>query len=341
VTRRQVGVGAALLAVAAVILYLRTPELAPPPPRGDELPPAETEAASESEDPWDASVGLLRQAAAELSSRDPDGSRDAGRESFLDHARELADEALIDKRPDVSASVGRILVEADEQDFAGAILQRAVGLMKADEFGEAHYYALAEVRRAQGRPVEAASLFERVVHAPPTLAAEFVGLSEHYLAADRPGPARAAVDRGLREHPDDVMLRTQGAKTALLRSDLAVALAATVELLTEDPGNLGARLVQVEAQLAAGLIDDAVRSSAALRAEFPDEAWGYIFGAAAARLRGDSAAVWLETAVELAGDCLCTRDQRLAIEWADRVGMGSAAAPRSRVELSAAVRPAP
>lgn len=341
---KAVLIGAGALVFLAAAVFLRSPAdpVAPPAdPAVGTVPAPGAEPAEAREDPWQASVQLLRDEAGGVSPRNDDGSRQEDREAFIAHARELADEALLDKRPDVSADVGRILVEADETDFAGAVLQRAVGLMKAEEFGEAHYYALAEIRRSQGKPVEAASLLERVVHAPPTLAAEFVGLSEHYLASGRPGPAKAAVTRGLREHPDDPMLRTQGAKVAMLQGDVPTALGTARGLLEEDPGNLAARLVRVEAQIAGGHLVEATAEAASLRDEFPTEAWGYIYGAAAARVGGDPAAEWLATATELAGDCLCTHDQRLAIAWAAAVRQGGAAPPRDRSEVSASGSPAP
>ncbi|MCP4867548.1 MAG: tetratricopeptide repeat protein [Proteobacteria bacterium] len=342
---KAVLIGAGLLVALAAIFFLRSPAPDPPTPDAvanpDQLPDAPEPTVSAEDDPWIGSLQLLRDEASGVSPRNEDGSRGQDRDSFVAHARELADEALVDKRPDVSAQVGRILVEADEVDFAGAVLQRAVGLMKADEFGEDHYYALAEIRRSQGRPVEAASLLERVVHAPPTLAAEFVGLSDHYLASGRPGPAKAAVSRGLREHAADPMLRTQGAKVAMLQGDLVGAIASADALLAEDPNNLAARLVKVEAQIGAGQIVEASAAAAALREDLPAEAWGYIYGAAVARVGGDPAKEWIAAATELAGDCPCTHDQRLTIAWASQVRQGAASAPRDRGEVSASAAPAP
>ncbi len=291
-------------------------------------------------DPFAERLDALRAEAAAVSPKNDDGSREPDRESLVTAARLIADDALREPRPDVSAAVGRILVDADESDFAGAVLQRAVGLVKADAgHGKDHFYVLAEIRRSEGKPIEAASLAERVVHAEPTLPAEFVGLSEHYLAAERDGPARAAVERGLRKHPGDAMLRAQGAEVAMVTGDVEGALETVDELLQDDPTNLDARLIRIEAMLAAGEVEAAEEEAAALRSELPDDPWGYIFGVAASRLQGVPAREWMGRARTLAGDCPCTRTERAAIDWAGSIKPAAQAAPRSRSEISAQPKP--
>lgn len=302
-------------------------------------------------DPQDAPVSAVEatpeEAPDELGERlavllqEADGLAESDRDLFTTHARELADAALGAQRPDISAGVGRALADSGDLGLAGAVLQRAVGLMKPDEVGKDHLYALATVRRAQGRPIEAASLYERAVHAPPTLASEFVGLSEHYLAADRPGPARAAVTRGLREHPGDRMLRVQGAEVEMLTGRLDLALTQFETLLQDDPTDIDARLLRIEAMLAAGELEAGGVAAAAFLDEYPDDAWGWIFSAAARRAGGEPARDQIEKADELASDCTCKRTEQRAVAWVRTVGEGATVPLRSRVEVSEAATPAP
>lgn len=313
-----------VLAIALVWILLPDGEL-------DPITPEEEPALDEP----DAPVDLLQQELDALREQVADLPEEAGAEAetFVAHAREIGDVALTERRPDISAQLGDLLVEAGEVDFAGAVLQRAVGLMKPDEFGKDHLYALARIRRAQQRPIEAASLYERAVHSEPTAAAEFVGLSDHYLAADRIGPARAAVTRGQRVHPDSPMLAVQGAEVAMLAGELDEALAAAGATLLADPTDFGARLVRVETLLAAGELDQATAAATALRDELPEEPWGWILGAAAQRATGGQGTDLLSQARELAGDCACTREERLAIDWAAAVQLGARVTPRSRADL--------
>ncbi len=323
-------VAGAILAVVLVWFLLAPPpdEVAPEPVV---QPTPSEEAAS---DPLADELDLLRQEAGRVEPRAEGAERTPDGETFIAHAREIADEALAERRPDVSAAVGDILVEVGEVDFAGAVLQRAVGKMKPDASGKDHVYALARVRRAQRRPLEAASLYERAVHVAPTSAAEFVGLSDHYLASARPGPARAAVTRGLREHPDSRMLAVQGAEVAMLSDELDQALTAADEVLAADPSDFGARLVRLETLLAQGQLEQVSVDAAALRDQVPEDAWGWIFGAAVERAQGGEGTDLLEKAREIAGDCPCTREERLAIEWATAVQAGANVAPRVREDLA-------
>lgn len=320
-----------LLAVALVWVLL--PSGSEPGLTPDEITAEEPEVPI---DPLDQDLEALRQEGRDLTTRADGETRSPEAETFVAHAREIGDAALSGRRPDVSSQLGDILVEAGEVDFAGAVLQRAVGLMKPEDFGKDHLYSLARIRRAQQRPIEAASLFERAVHTEPTAAAEFVGLSDHYLAAGRPGPARAAVARGLSDHPDSRLLQVQGAEVAMLAGELEQALAGLDPVLAADATDLGARIVRMEALLAAGDLDQAVVGAAALRDEVPEDAWGWILGAAAERARGGEGAELLDKASELAGDCPCTREERLAIEWAARVQPAAKVAPRSRQDEPAA-----
>ena len=326
--------GRAVAIVVGVILAVVLIWVLLPRDEGDDVPPDPTPATEQGAgtvtDPLDAEVDALRAEGEALGVRGQDEERSPEAEAFVAHARELGDAALGERRPDVSARLGDILVSAGEVDFAGAVLQRAVGLMKPEDFGKDHLYSLARIRRAQRRPIEAASLFERAVHVEPTEAVEFVGLSDHYLAAGRSGPARAAVTRGLRGHPDSSLLQVQGAEVALLAGELDQALEAAGAALAADPTDFGARLVRLEILLAAGRLDDAALEATALRDEVPEDAWGWILGAAVERARGGQGTELLARARELAGDCPCTREERLAIDWAAAVGPTPQVTPRSR-----------
>jgi tetratricopeptide (TPR) repeat protein len=326
--------GRAVAIVVGVILAVVLLWIALPRDGGDDASsPQEPTPAHEAApvlDPLDADLDALRAEGSALTLRGSHEERSPEAEAFVAHAREIGDAALGERRPDVSGQLGDILVDKGEVDFAGAVLQRAVGLMKPEDFGKDHLYALARIRRAQQRPIEAASLFERAVHVEPTEAAEFVGLSDHYLAAGRPGPARAAVSRGLRSHPDSPQLQVQGAEVALLSGELDQAQEALRPVLAADPTDFGARLIRLEVLLAAGDLDAAGTEAATLRDEVPEDGWGWIFGAAVERAGGGDGSDLLEKARELAGDCPCTREERLAIEWAAAVQPTSEVAPRAR-----------
>lgn len=338
---RYVAIALAVV-LAVVILWVLVRPDAGPGPDGEGGPTLAEETAPEvPEDPIDSDLLALQEEARALAPRGAAAERSPEAELFVAHAREVGDAALSARRPEVSARVGDLLLQAGEVEFAGAVLQRAVGLMKPEEAGKDHLYALARIRRAQGRPVEAASLFERAVHAPPTLPDEFVGLSEQYLAAGRMGPARAAVERGLRAHAGSPVLAVQGAKVAVLDGDPAGALATLDARLAAEPTDLAARLTRIEALLAMGSLEPARDAAAAMREEMPDDAWGYVLGAAAERALGGQGTELLARARELAGDCPCTRDERLGIAWAEQVAPGAQVAPRSRADLADQPVPAP
>jgi predicted Zn-dependent protease len=145
---------------------------------------------------------------------------------------------------------------------------------------------------------------------------------------------------------DSIALQVQGAKVALLDGKAAEALIVADEVLATSPEDVSAQLLRIEALLAAGSIELAGEASATLRDEYPADAWGWILGAAVASASGDSAAAldMLDQAAELAGDCPCTHEERLAIRWAAKVGATKSVAPRSRAEVqktAAAPIPAP
>jgi predicted Zn-dependent protease len=288
----------------------------------------------------------LRKQADSLQMSAPQEQVAEARRRFVEAARALGDQAIEAKRTDQIALVGRVLMEGGEGRFAEAFLQRSMGLLKPAEFGKDHMYPLAQLRRADGRALEAASLYERAIDVEPTTAAEYVGLSDLYLAAARMGPARAAVTRGLRGHADSVALKVQGAKVALLDGKAADALAVADEVLAASPEDVSAQLLRIEALLAAGSLEQAGKDSGALRDEYPADAWGWILGAVVAAAAGEPqrAREMLDQAAELAGDCPCTHEERLAILWAAKVGAASRVAPRSRAEVqktAAAPIPAP
>jgi len=288
----------------------------------------------------------LRKQADSLQLSAPQEQVAEARRRFVETARALGEQAIEAKRTDRIALLGRVLMEGGEGKFAEAFLQRSMGLLKPAEFGKDHMYPLAQLRRADGRALEAASLYERAIDVEPTTAAEYVGLSDLYLAAGRMGPARAAVTRGQRGHADSIALQVQGAKVALLDGKAAEALIVADEVLATSPEDVSAQLLRIEALLAAGSIELAGEASATLRDEYPADAWGWILGAAVASASGDSAAAldMLDQAAELAGDCPCTHEERLAIRWAAKVGATKSVAPRSRAEVqktAAAPIPAP
>jgi tetratricopeptide (TPR) repeat protein len=264
---------------------------------------------------------------------DPEGPR----KEFVDTARTLGERAIAAQRPDVAAQIGRLLSRNGEFKFAEAFLQRAVGLMDPKVAGKDHLYALAELRRASVRPLEAASLFERAVHIEPTTPMEYVGLSKHYLAAARPGPARAAVTRGQRNHAGSAELTVQAALVAMTEGRLDEARSGVDAVLQTEPANVAAKLVRLETRLAQGELDAVVQDSTALQNELPADAWGWIFGAAALRAQGKAAeaAALLDRAKQLAGDCPCTHDERLAIAWAEAIAAAPSVSPRNRAEIEA------
>lgn len=259
------------------------------------------------------------------------------REAFRTAARALGEEAITAQRADIAASVGRVLTAKGERGLAEAFLQRSVGLVQPAKSGvKDHLFPLAELKRSQGHILEAASLFERAIDVDPTAPSEFVGLSDLYLAAGRIGPARAAVTRGLARHPEAPALLSQGAEVELLAGDLEKARAGVSAARAKDADDLGARILEVEIALAAGELDAATTGATALRTAVPDSSWGWTFGAVAARARGDVAAAepLLQRALEVAGDCPCTHEDRLAIAWAGTVVAGPQVAPRVRTEQS-------
>jgi tetratricopeptide (TPR) repeat protein len=309
--------------------------------KNDEATPAVTsEAPQATPDPLQDRLHGIRQGVGALppiaSSADPTAPPGPEREGFRENARALGEDAIGQGRADVAAEVGRVLIDAGETRLAEAFLQRAVGLMKPADGKKDHIYPLAQLKRAAGRPLEAASLYERAIDAEPTAPMEFVGLSDLYLAAGRMGPARAAVTRGLAKHADARPLLVQGAKVELLGGDPAKALAAIDGILAQDAQDLAARLVRLEALLAAGRLEEGQSAAAALTTQLPDNAWGHIYTSVIARAKGDTAAsdAGLARARDIAGACPCTHEERLAIQWAEGVQPGTTVPARARTEPS-------
>ena len=140
------------------------------------------------------------------------------------------------------------------------------------------------------------------------------------------------MSRGLRKHPESISLKVQGAKVALLDGKAQEALTVVDEVLSTRPEDVAAQLGQMEALLALGRIADAKRSSDSLRNEYPADAWGWIYGGAVAAAQGQDAIELLEQAAELAGDCPCTHEERLALVWARTLKKADKIPPRSRAE---------
>ncbi len=284
-------------------------------------------------DPLASQLEALASAAAQVPAEGPD--RAAAVRALTDLARALGELGLKADRADVVAAAARATGDAGEVRFAGALLQRATGLLDPATAGKDHLWALAGLRRDEGRVLEAVSLLERGVHVDPTTPAEWVGLSEGYLLADRVGPARAAVTRGLRAHDGDLALRTQGAEVMLTSGRADQALAILDEILVADPASFGAKIVRAEALLVLGRLDDAAAQADALATA--EDAWASVIRGAVAAARGDAAArdAALASAEALAGDCPCTASERAAVGWARALVAGQPVVARSRAHPNA------
>lgn len=304
---------------------------APPTPEAVAPTPAPTPAAPA--DPLLGQLNGLRAAAAQLPSDGPERAAAVG--SLVDLARAVGDAGLTADRSDVVAAAAKVAGDAGEARFAGALLQRATGLLNPATAGKDHLWALAQVRRDEGRVLEAVSLLERAVHVEPTTPAEWIGLSAGYLLADRVGPARAAITRGLRSHEGDASLRVQGAEVMLVSGRAGQALGIVEEILATVPDDFAARLVRAESLLVLGRLDDATAAAAGLSTV--EDAWAFIIQGAVAAARGQGTArdEALRKAEELAGDCPCTQAERAAVAWARALPPGEAVTPRSRAHPSA------
>lgn len=287
------------------------PVVAAPTPK---LAPADT---------LEGKLEALRAAAKTL----PEGAaeREAALPSLVDLARAVGDSGLKANRADVVAAAAELAGEAGADRFAGALLQRATGLLDPTVAGKHHLWALASVREEEGRVLEAVSLRERAVHTEPTTPSEWIGLSRGYLLADRVGPARAAVTRGLRVHADHAGLRVQGAEVMLVSGRAEQALGIVEEILAAQPDDLAARLVQAESLL----VLDRAAEAAKVSVGGPEDAWTHVFAAAVAPA-GAGRTKSLARAAELAGDCPCTAEERAAIAWVQGWKAGAPIAPRAR-----------
>jgi hypothetical protein len=120
--------------------------------------------------------------------------------------RDAAELALQKKDVPAIVSASQVLVGEGEAAYARAMLQRSVGLLPPGvEHGKAHLVQLARLK-TDAEPLQQASLWERVVKVDPTAPAEWSALAFAYLDAERLGPARAAVRRGLVAHAGDAGL---------------------------------------------------------------------------------------------------------------------------------------
>ena len=284
-------------------------------------------------DPLAGQVDALRAAAAQVAPDGPD--RAAALASLVDLARAVGDAGLASDRADVVAIAAQVAGDAGSTRFAAALLQRATGLLDPAAAGKDHLWALAQIRRDEGRVLEAVSLLERAVHVQPTTPAEWIGLSAGYLLADRVGPARAAVTRGLREHEGNEALRVQGAEVMLISGRAEQALGIVDEILAGSPDDFASKLLRAETLLVLGRLDEAKVQAESLSTV--EDAWASVMQGAIAAADGDGAArdVALAAAETLAGDCPCTRAERAAVTWVRTLKAGKPVIARSRVHPDA------
>ena len=237
-----------------------------------------------------------------------DGGVVPERESFRRDALLLGNRALEERRMDLVVGAAEALRRAGEIDGAAAFLQRAGGLTAKESVGNEHQRALARLKVQQGRALEAASLLERLIDGESPAAGDFAMLSWAYLAAGRPGPARAAVTRGQRVHPQAEALKVQAAEVKLVSDGPEAALAA-LDGLT---GEQALRLV-AEAKLVSGDSAGARAAASSLVSEHPDSPWGPLLLAA---IGGPGTDDKLGEARDLAARSLDGSDALRALGWA-------------------------
>lgn len=258
-------------------------------------------------DPMKDELAVIADRATRLPSA-VDGGVVAERESFRRDALLLGNRALEERRMDLVVGTAEALRRAGEVDGAAAFLQRAGGLTAKESVGNDHQRALARLKVQQGRALEAASLLERLIDGEAPEPDDFAMLSWAYLAAGRPGPARAAVTRGQRVHPDAEALKVQAAEVKLVAEGPEAALAALEGLA----GEQALRLV-AEAKLVSGDADGARAAASTLVSEFPDSPWGPLLLAATGGPGTDDK---LGEARDLASRSLDGSDARRALDWA-------------------------
>ncbi len=280
-------------------------------------------------DPVLAELAALAERGVDLPAATP-GAVIAEREVFRRDVLLLGNKAIDEKRMDVVLGVSDVLTAAGEVDAATAFLQRSVGLVKPAAGNKEHLLRLAEVKRINGKPLEGASLLERAVDIEPSTASDFIGLSKVYLAAGRPGPARAAVTRGLRKHADDPGLALQGAEVKLVTGDAAGALAA---LPANAPPALVSDVLRVKAEalLVSGDAAGAAAAAKELTALDAESPWGPLLGGAAAGALGEDGSAQLAQAEGLAGAGRAGHDARIALTWAEALTSTEALSPWPRL----------
>ena len=302
---------------------------------GEEAPPddpVEPPAVVEPATPADPVLAAL----AALADRVPglpapiDGQVVAEREVFRRDALVLGNQAVDDKRMDVILGIGDLLSDAGEDASATAFLQRSVGLIKPAPGEKAHLLALADVKRVAGQALEGASLMERAIDIEPSEALDFIELSRMYVAAGRPGPARAAVTRGLRKHAGDPGLALQGLEVRLVGGDAAAVVA---ELPAEVPPALTTWHLRLRAEALLVQGDAAAAQGVAAEIATADESspWGPLLTAAALARQGKDAATPLARASGLAATGRKHHDARVALPWAESMQPDGPVSPWPRV----------
>lgn len=237
-----------------------------------------------------------------------EGSVVAERESFRRDALLLGNRALEERRMDLVVGTAEALRRAGEVDGAAAFLQRAAGLTAKESVGSEHQRALARLKVQQGRALEAASLLERLIDGEAPAPEDFAMLSWAYLAAGRPGPARAAVTRGQRVHPQAEVLKVQAAEVKLVAEGPEAALPELDGLAGEQALRLAA-----EAKLISGDAEGARAVATTLVSDHPDSPWGPLLLAA---IGGPGTDDKLGEARDLASRSLDGSDARRALDWA-------------------------
>lgn len=256
----------------------------------------------------------LGQAVTALQARVAADPQDALIEPWV---RAVVDRAAASKDAAALGAAGDALRQAGNPRLASALLRKASAQLEPKDDGIDHLVSLAAAKGELGLPLEAASVLEQALNKGQSTPDGWIALSRQYLAAERLGPARAAVTRGLRKHEGHEGLTLQGADVALARAAWDEALAAT----TENKSALAAR-IRLEALLAKNELEQAKATESVV--DTADALSLAILGASSV-LRGD--ADGRERRLAEARAALDTASDRTqaerAIAWAEQLKAGA------------------